>query len=454
MITFLRRLPQRRRALLSATLVTALGLGLFLAGGLGLAPWPSPQEDQTAQTERTAVRAAGADGAATGADPLARDITALQTRLRRTPRDHVALGTLGLNYVQQAKTTGDPTYYPRAEAALKRSLALAKEDNYTAMGGMAALESARHNFTRALGWARKAIAVNPYNSTLYGTLADACTQLGRYSEAAEAVQKMVDLEPGTPSLARASYAAELRGDTRGALTEMRRALTSAGGPEEAAFARYHISEIAFNSGDPATALTQARAGLRADPSHTPLLQIKARAQAALGKSDSAVANLTRAAHQLPLPEYVLQLGELHQSLGHRKKAAQQYQLFRAEQKLFADNGVTLDSDAVLFEADHGDPQRALTLARKSLADRPFLDSHDALAWALHINGQHREALAESDRALALGTRNALFHYHRAMINKALGNHSAARSGLTRALAINPHFHPLHAPRARTALAAD
>ena len=82
-----------------------------------------------------------------------------------------------------------------------------------------------------------------------------------------------------------------------------------------------------------------------------------------------------------------------------------------------------------------------------------MDTHDALAWALHVNGQNREALTESDQALAQGTRNALFHYHRAMIQQALGNPAAAKSDLTEALAINPHFSPLLAPRARAALSA-
>ncbi|MGW8888557.1 tetratricopeptide repeat protein [Streptomyces sp. NPDC055749] len=441
----LRRLPKYRRSLLSATVATALGLGLFLAGGLGLAPWPAPRSDPDTAAE--------AGGPVMSSDPLSEDITALQARLRRTPRDPVALGALGLNYVQQAKTTADPTYYPKAEKVLKRSLALDTADNYTAMGGMAALEAARHNFSRSLDWAERAIAVNPYNSTLYGTLADAYTQLGRYGDAADAVQRMVDLKPGTPSLARASYAAELRGDTDIARRDMRRALKNAGGTADQAFARYHLSELAFNNGDPATALTEAETGLRATPSHTPLLQIKARAQAALGKTDEAVTDLARAVQQLPLPEYVLQLGELYQSLGRREEAAQQYEIFKAEQKLFADNGVSSDADAVLFEADHGDRERALVIARQGIEKRPFLDSHDALAWALHVNGQHKEALAESDRALELGTRNALFHYHRAMIQQSLGNTSAARSELTEALAINPHFHPLHAPKARAALTA-
>ncbi|WP_328581311.1 tetratricopeptide repeat protein [Streptomyces sp. NBC_00370] len=447
MTHYLRRRAARRRTLPAAAVTVALGVGLFVAGGIGLAPRDAGRHGSGISPRTEAA------GPATGADPLSAGITTLQNHLRHTPTDAVGLATLGLDYVQQAKTTADPTYYPKAEAALKRSLKLAPADNFTAMGGMGALEAGRHRFSQALDWARRAVAVNPYNSSLYGTLADAYTQLGRYSEAADAVQKMVDLKPGAPSLSRASYVAELRGDTKTARTDMRRALQDAAGPADQAFARYYLSELAFNQGDPATALDEAEAGLRAAPSYTPLLQARARAEAALGRTKAAVADLGRAVQRVPLPEYVLQLGELHQSLGHPREAAQQFQVFRAEQKLLTDNGVALDADAALFEADHGNPGRALTIARQGLKSRPFLDSHDALAWALHVNGQDDEALAESDRALTLGTRNALFHYHRAMIQRALGNTSAARDGLKQALAVNPHFSPLHAPKAHAALTA-
>ncbi|WP_236652483.1 tetratricopeptide repeat protein [Streptacidiphilus neutrinimicus] len=422
----------------------ALGVGLFLAGGLALAPWQaSPGSETASSLDQGAAPAAG--------DPLSADIASLQAQLRQTPTDAQALAALGLEYVQQAKNTADPSYYPKAEAALQRSLALQKADNFTAEGGMAALENARHHFTAALGWARQAVAVNPYNSTLFGTLADAYTQLGRYDEAADAVQRMVDLRPGAPSLARASYVAELRGDIATARHDMQRALQDSGSPTDQAFAYYYLGQLAFNNGDPSAALAHARQGLAVAPTYTPLLQAKAQAEAALGQTDAAITDLTQATARVPQPEYVLQLGELDQSLGRTAQATEQYQLFRAEQQLFTDNGVTPDSDAALFEADHGNPQQALAVARAGLKTRPFLETHDALAWALYLNHLDRQALAESDQALAQGTRNALFHYHRALIQLALGDTTGARTELTTTLAINPYFNPLDAPRARALL---
>lgn len=441
----LRRRRPRRHIILAAGVTTVLGVGLFLAGGLGLAPWPAEP------TGTSAAPGTAGQGPAVPADPLAADITGVQAHLRQSPDDAVALATLGLDYVQQAKATADPTYYPKAEGVLKRSMQLESADNFTAMGGMAALEAGRHHFAQALTWAQRATKANPYNASLYGILADAYTQLGRYDEAADAVQHMVDLRPGSPSLSRASYVAELRGDIPTARTDMQRALNDAAGPSDQAFAYYYLGELAFNNGDPATELTQAQDGLRVAPNYTALLQAKAHAEAALGRTGPAIADLTRAVQRVPQPEYVLQLGELYQSLGRTKEADQQYQVFRAEQQLFTANGVALDSDAALFEADHGNAQRALSIARQGLTTRPFMDTHDALAWALHANDQDQQALKESNQALAEGTRNALFHYHRAMIEQALGDTAASLIDLTQALTINPHFSPLHAPRARAAL---
>jgi len=48
--------------------------------------------------------------------------------------------------------------------------------------------------------------------------------------------------------------------------------------------------------------------------------------------------------------------------------------------------------------------------------------------------------------------NALFAYHRGMIEKSLGMKSAAVASLLRALRINPYFSTLLAPKARAALA--
>ncbi|WP_419995563.1 tetratricopeptide repeat protein [Streptomyces boninensis] len=374
----------------------------------------------------------------------------MSERTRSLPRDPSAWADLGLARVQQARTTADAATYAQAEAALRKSLALEPSGNYRAETGMGALAAARHDFDTALTWADRAVESDPYGASAHGVRADALTQLGRYQESFEAIQRMTDLRPDAASLARASYSWELRGDIPQARALMARALDASANDAEEAFVRTHLATLAQESGNPRRALSEAQAGLRAarDPA---LLEARGRAHAALGKMDAAVRDFTAAIAIAPLPHYLLGLGELQQSRGRTRAAKTQYALLRTQDRLRRAAHGSPDVDNVLFEADHGSPRTAVAMARGLLADRPFLAVHDAAAWALHRTGRDDEALQHADQALALDTRSALFRYHRAMIHRALGDHAAARADLERALAIDPAFHPLHAPTARTVL---
>jgi hypothetical protein len=168
------------------------------------------------------------------ADALGAHIAALQEHLSTDPNDADAWATLGLDYVQEAKNTANPQYYPKADGALATSLRLQPTANAPGLAGTAALRAAQHRFAEARDLARQALAVEPYNSTIYGILADALTQLGRYDEARAAVQHMLDLRPGTPAFTRAEYVYELSGQVDGARDLMNQALEAATAPADGA----------------------------------------------------------------------------------------------------------------------------------------------------------------------------------------------------------------------------
>lgn len=56
-------------------------------------------------------------------------------------------------------------------------------------------------------------------------------------------------------------------------------------------------------------------------------------------------------------------------------------------------------------------------------------------------------------ALRTGWRDPLVRYYAGMAAKAAGRPELARRWLAQALALNPRFSPLHAPRAKRALRA-
>jgi tetratricopeptide (TPR) repeat protein len=388
---------------------TTVAVGCAVTGVIALVA-PSGGR-QAAASARPASLVAG--------DPLDLSIARTQDQVRRVPGDWPAWATLGLDYVEQARRTVNPTYYPKAAAALRRSLRIHARGNFVAMAGEAALASAQHRFHAALHWARRGLRIDPQNAVLHGALADALTQLGRYDAAARAARQMELLRPGSDAEARLSYAAELRGHISKAVRLMREARTRALGRDDVAFADYYLAELARTNGHPAVALRFAQHGLAAEPSSAMLLEGRARAEVALGRVAAARRDFAAAVARVPQPSYLVEYGDLLESMGRREAAHRQYALFRIEQRLFRANGVTLDSDATLFEADHGDPATAVRLGRDAIRTRPFLDSFDAYGWALHRAGRDRAALVAVDKALSTGVRNPLFTHHRNVILRAL-----------------------------------
>ena len=155
----------------------------------------------------------------------------------------------------------------------------------------------------------------------------------------------------------------------------------------------------------------------------------------------------------PLPAYVIAYGDVLQAAGRHAAARREYALVRAEEQLYAANGVDVDVELALFEADHGgDPAEAVRRVQSVAATAHSVTVWDALGWTLYRAGRLDAALRAANRALALGTEDAGFLFHRGAIEAALGDRSAARRDLAHALAVNPQFSILQAPVARRLLA--
>lgn len=374
-----------------------------------------------------------------------------QALLRKAPNDTTAMAALAAGYLQKVREVGDPAYYPKAEALLDSALKLRPDDG-EALLQMGALSLGRHRFRAALEWGRRAVALDPYSARALGVAGDAEVELGRYDEAFATFQRMVDLRPDLSSYARVSYARELTGDADGAIEAMRAAIAAGGpAPENVAYTQVLLGNLYFDRG----ALDQAEAAYRAAQAgfagYVPAQAGLARVLAARSRYSQAAALYRRAVDLNPAPDYVIALGEVSAAAGDADGARRAFELAVAQQRLFAANGVDLDREQALFEADHGDQVAALAAARRAMADRPSVYSADALAWALYRTSDLTAALEASRQARRLGTRDALMLFHAGAIEAGLGLRDQARAHLAQALTINPHFSVLHAPEARQAL---
>ncbi|WP_406128470.1 tetratricopeptide repeat protein [Streptomyces sp. NBC_00989] len=382
-------------------------------------------------------------------------IASLQAHLRTQPKDFDGWATLGLAYVEQARTKGDPSRYPQAQAALQRSLKISP-GNENALEGRAALAAARHEFAEALTYADQVLKENPYSERALCSRIDALVELGRYADASKAADLADARKPGVPVFTRYAYVHELRGDVTTARKVLEQALAAATSPGDISYVAGTLGQLAWNQGDYKTALDDYSRALAADENYLPALEGRARTQAALGDRAEAIKGMELVVSRYPLPQPLVELGELYESRGaegDKAKADDQYALVDAWIALARANGVNADLDTALAAADHGDVKSALKAARAEWARRHTVHTADALAWALHVNGLDKEALPYARQATATDYHNASFIYHLGMIELATGHKADGRAHLAKALKLNPGFSPLGASKARKALEA-
>lgn len=442
MQSFARNLTSNRTVMLALIVLTIMVVSWQLAPRDGSA---FSLSDLSSFTSDTASRTSASTNA---------QIQSLQNQLRKHPDDWQSYSQLGLAYLQKARESGDPTYYQKTEEALDKALSL-QVDDYASTSAKGALALARHDFASALEWGERAKQINPNRTYAHGVIADAQIELGRYEEAIETLQTMVDLRPDISSYSRISYLREMHGDAEGALAMMQLAVDS-GTPnsENTAWVRTQLANLYFNMGNVGHAELEYQRTLQDRPDYVYALAGLGRVRAAQGEMGDAIKLLNQVVSIMPLPEFVITLGDLYQATGQEEKANQQYQLLSTIEKLYRANGVDLDMEIALFNADHDrNLEETLGLAREAYSNRPSIHGADALAWALYKTGNYEEAQKYSEEALQLGTKDSLKLFHAGMIALKLEDKTQAREYLEQALTINPHFSILYAEEARRMLEA-
>jgi tetratricopeptide (TPR) repeat protein len=381
---------------------------------------------------------AGGDLGRPSGDPL-RDA---QAAVRAAPGSPASYAALGDAYLARARETGDPSFYTRAERAFGAALRRDARD-VGALVGAGTLAGLRHDFGAQLRLGTAASKVAPELARPLTVIADAQLELGRYGDGARTIQRLVNLKPGLPAYARVSYYRELTGDPAGAVGAMRFASSAGGSAESVAYVRSLTGDLELARGRVPAARAAYREALRALPGYPQALTGLARVDVALAglapagaardRLASAAARLRRSARGLPLAGTLTVLAEIERSLGRHRAARADLAAARAQHRLLASSGTLPDAEAVLFEANHGSPRRAVELGRRVWERAPSIRSADALGWALVRAGRPRVALAWARRALATGSRDPVFRLHAGVAARRSGRRGEAERWLTAAV---------------------
>jgi tetratricopeptide (TPR) repeat protein len=233
---------------------------------------------------------------------------------------------------------------------------------------------------------------------------------------------------------------------------MQRAVSAGGGsPENVAYVETLLGNLQFQAGQTTRAGASYSIALARVPGYLPAQAGLATVEAARGDLGGAIERYEGVVKRSAVHEYHLLLLEAKLAAGRPAAARREIAAIRKNQAIERGRGVNTDAELAIFEADHGSATRAVTLGRSAVAKAPSVSSADALSWALTAAGRGRGALHWAKQALRTGWQDPLARYHAGMAAKLTGRELLARRWLTQALALNPQFSPLHAPRAQRAL---
>jgi tetratricopeptide (TPR) repeat protein len=362
---------------------------------------------------------------------------------------------LGDALIRKARETGDPSYFNRAEEALKKSLEI-NPNNAGAMRHLAYVFYSRHEFRPAAVHAGKAIEMDSTDGDSYGILGDALMETGEYKKAENAYRKMMQLEESLYSYARRAGLKSVRGDSSGAMADLERAIAAgkaAKQPAESiAWAEWQLGNDHFALGKLEKAEAFYHQSLATYPNYYRASAGMAQVRAAQKRYDDAIDLYRKAIAILPMPEYIAALGDVYSKIGKSDEARKHYELVEYIGKLNALNKALYNRELAYFYADHDiKPKEGLELAQRELDYRRDIYAYDVLAWNLFKNGKFAEAREAVSQALKLGTQDAKLHYHAGMIYQRVEQKAKAREHLRRALSINPHFHIFFADNAKRTL---
>ncbi|MCX4676908.1 tetratricopeptide repeat protein [Streptomyces sp. NBC_01433] len=448
--------PPTLRTTLRRAVLGTVAAAVLVAGAVVAVPDGDRDRGPKVPGPVERARAAATEGSPASLSDLTALIGDRQKWVGEHPADAPSWALLGTAYVEWGRRSADAAYYARAEEALKRSLEAQPGElgNGDAWVGLAALANARHDFVAAKRWGETVRAREPKSWSTYPVLIDAYNGLGDYKAAGRATEKFGQLRKGVPALARTADMYRAQGWREDALATAREASDRATAPAEKATALHRLGDLAWERGEPEEAVAQYDAALHTDGGHHVSLAGRARALTALGRTDEALAAYQAVAQKLPSPEYVLELGELYESLGLDGDARTQYAKLRTLLSRAKDAGVNESLLRARYESDHGDADAAVELLRAEWSRQHRSAAvADALGWALHRAGSSQEGLEYARRAVDTGIRNASYAYHLGTIERELAKYGSARRHLEEALRTNPAFSPLAVPRAEEALAA-
>lgn len=349
-------------------------------------------------------------------------------------------------FVQEARITGNYTYYDKA--AMKYVNDVLKKDtiNFEALTLKSLLFLSQHHFADGLAIAEKAKAVNPYNAFVYGILVDGNVEMGNYEAAVDNSDKMVSIRPDIRSYSRISYLREIYGDYPGAIEAMKLAIgAGVPGDENTEWCRVQLGKLYEYSGEMENAAMQYTISLEERPAYAFANAGKARIAAAQKDYSKAISLYLKADSLISDYTFKEELAELYHLTGENEKAnAIAKEVITAMSKDASGGnqdeniGHYVDQELAYAYLKIKNYDKALYHAMQEYNRRPAnIDVNETLAWVYYNKNDFEKALPYIKTALKTKSKNPRLLCRAGLIYSKTGDNFIAKSLFLEALKNNP-----------------
>ncbi len=379
---------------------------------------------------------------------LQREIAVYQQQVQRYPDSGLEQAALAASYLKMARLTGEESWYLLAEQTAEQSLAKLPFENREAIGVLARVAEARHDFATALKLAEQDL--KPEESAAIRTTSNLA--MGKLPEATEAVDAWVNAVLSPAAFTMQAVVRYAQGNDQQALESFRYALDveEVEDWQQSARLRTLLGRFYYERGQLEQAEALYREALHILPTYPAALLNLAQLEIRQGKFAEANRRYTQlkaATNGNPTIYTALILrgqARIEQVQGNLAAA----EPFWTEAELRLRQGLSsTDSfghrrDLARLLLERSRPQdraEAVALMAAETNLRRDAATLDTYAWALLQTGDLQQANQVIEEAIALGTGDAAIFDRASTIAAALGNATQAETYLRKAQERDPQL---------------
>lgn len=376
---------------------------------------------------------------------LKNNVDILIRKIETNPNDIRSLLALTVQYIQEARATGNLNYYN--QAALKCTDAVLEKDakNFEALSFKSTILLSQHRFTEGLSIAKQAQQLYPYNAYVYGLLVDGYIESGMYNEAIKAADKMISIRPDNRSYSRIAYLREIHGDLQGATEAMKLAVDAgAPGDENTEWCRVQLGKLFEKTGNRMEAKMQYTIAADNRKDYPYALAGLARILAEEKELDKALALYMRADSLISDHTFKEGIAEVFRMQGNDEKAdmvAKDIMRYMKQNSSAGKNkaaGQNEDHEMAHAYMGVDDLDKALEFALLEYDRRPAnIEVNETVAIVYYEKGEYAKALPFLETALKTNCKNPELLCHAGLIYAKTGNAEKAKRFLNEALINNP-----------------